>query len=65
MTYRERSPKYCDCGATFSLTVGEKQFYAVRGLTNEPKRCPQCHAAKKARRNSNGDSAYRSPVFQR
>jgi CxxC-x17-CxxC domain-containing protein len=37
-----------DCGATFTFTAQEQTFYAEKGLTNEPKRCPNC---RKARRN--------------
>ncbi|MCX7922480.1 MAG: zinc-ribbon domain-containing protein [Clostridia bacterium] len=44
-----------DCGAPFTFTVGEQQFYAEKGFTNEPARCPECRKARKenARRNNN------------
>ena len=29
-----------DCGAEFVFTEGEQQFYAEKGFTNEPQRCP-------------------------
>ena len=39
---------YCrDCNAEFTFTVGEQEFYASRGLTNSPSRCPSCRAARK------------------
>src|SRR5437588_99406 len=39
---------YCrDCNAEFTFTVGEQEFYASRGLTNSPTRCPECRAARK------------------
>jgi hypothetical protein len=41
-----------DCGAPFTFTVGEQQFYAEKGFTNEPTRCPDCRRAKKAQNNS-------------
>ncbi len=41
-----------DCGATFTFTVGEQQFYAEKGFTNEPARCPECRKAKKAQSKS-------------
>ena len=31
-----------DCGYEFTFTAGEQEFYASRGYTNEPRRCPQC-----------------------
>jgi CxxC-x17-CxxC domain-containing protein len=41
-----------DCGAPFVFTQGEQEFFAEKGFTNEPGRCPDCRAASKARRNS-------------
>lgn len=37
-----------DCGQSFVFTEGEQEFYASRGFTNEPTRCPECRAARKA-----------------
>jgi CxxC-x17-CxxC domain-containing protein len=37
-----------DCGREFQFTVGEQEFYASRGLTNQPSRCPECRAARKS-----------------
>ncbi len=58
MTYQEKSIKCSDCGATFAFTAGEQEFYATKGFTNEPKRCPNCRAAKKAQRDGNGEYSY-------
>ena len=39
---------YCrDCNQEFTFTSGEQEFYASRGLTNAPSRCPECRAARK------------------
>ncbi|WP_201372476.1 zinc-ribbon domain containing protein [Ktedonobacter robiniae] len=39
---------YCrDCNQEFTFTIGEQEFYASRGLTNTPSRCPECRAARK------------------
>ena len=43
-----------DCGAEFVFTVGEQEFYAEKGFTNEPSRCPNCRAANKAARGGGG-----------
>ncbi len=40
-----------DCGAGFVFTVGEQEFFASKGFTNEPSRCPACRSA---RRNQGG-----------
>jgi len=45
-----------DCGQSFLFTVGEQEFFASRGFTNEPSRCPECRASRKASRGLDGDS---------
>ena len=37
-----------DCGAEFVFSVNEQQFYAEKGFTNDPLRCPDCRRARKA-----------------
>ncbi len=41
-----------DCGVEFAFTEGEQAFYAEKGFTNEPVRCPDCRRARKMQRNS-------------
>jgi len=36
-----------DCGVDFIWTEGEQDFFASRGLTNPPSRCPSCRAARR------------------
>jgi CxxC-x17-CxxC domain-containing protein len=36
-----------ECGSSFVFTTGEQAFYASRGLTHDPTRCPDCRAARK------------------
>ncbi len=43
-----------DCGAEFVFTAGEQAFYAEKGFTNEPQRCPECRKARKEQRRNNG-----------
>jgi len=47
-TYSEQTLRCRDCGTTFAWTIGEQEFYAARGLTNAPGRCPDCRRARKA-----------------
>ncbi len=42
-----------DCGATFTFTESEQEFYQSKGFST-PGRCPACRAARKAARNSGG-----------
>lgn len=44
-----------DCGSEFTFTVSEQEFFAQKGFTNDPSRCPDCRAARKA---SRGDGGY-------
>lgn len=43
-----------DCGAEFPFTASEQEFYAEKGFSNKPGRCPQCRAAKKNQNRSFG-----------
>ena len=37
-----------ECSREFMFSAGEQQFYQLKGLVNEPGRCPDCRAARKA-----------------
>ncbi len=50
-----------DCGADFVFSASEQEFFAEKGFTNEPGRCPSCRAARKQ---SNGGNNRRSGGFQ-
>jgi CxxC-x17-CxxC domain-containing protein len=45
-----------DCGYEFTFTAGEQTFFASKGYTNEPRRCPQCRGARKSQERSYGGS---------
>ena len=47
--YTDKTLTCRDCGASFVFTTGEQEFFASRGFTNEPSRCPECRAARKGR----------------
>jgi CxxC-x17-CxxC domain-containing protein len=49
-----------DCSGNFTFTSGEQTFYASRGLTNDPARCPDCRKARKAGGGGGGDSPFGS-----
>ncbi|CVK18891.1 MULTISPECIES: zinc-ribbon domain containing protein [Sporomusa] len=46
-----------ECGAEFVFTASEQEFFAEKGFTNDPGRCPACRAARK--RQSGSGSAGR------
>ncbi len=37
-----------ECGEEFTFSASEQEFYAEKGFTNEPGRCPQCRAVRKS-----------------
>ncbi len=41
-----------ECGRDFVFTAGEQEFYQLKGLLNEPARCPECRSARKTQRMS-------------
>lgn len=51
--YEDKTLTCRDCGSEFTFTAGEQEFYASRGFTNEPSRCPEC---RRSRKNQRGDS---------
>lgn len=48
MTYQDKNLSCKECGVNFDFTAAEQAFYAEKGFQNEPSRCPQCRAARKA-----------------
>ena len=56
MNYADKTLTCRDCGRSFTFTAGEQEFFASRGFTNEPGRCPECRAAHKAARSSSSGS---------
>src|SRR4051812_47278878 len=50
MSFEDRPLPCRDCGTTFVFTAGEQAFYAEKGFTNEPGRCPACRRAYKTAR---------------
>lgn len=51
--FKDKTIKCVDCGKEFVFTARDQAFYAEKGFKNEPKRCKDCRAAKKAARAEN------------
>ena len=54
MTLADKSLTCVECGALFTFTSGEQEFFASKGYTNEPKRCPECRESRKAQQRGFG-----------
>ena len=48
MRYADKTITCRDCGMDFVFTSGEQEFYAQKGFTNEPTRCPSCRQQRKS-----------------
>ncbi len=54
MAISDRDMTCRDCGATFVFTVGEQEFFASRGFTNDPSRCQACRGARRNQQGGGG-----------
>jgi CxxC-x17-CxxC domain-containing protein len=54
LSYADKTLTCRDCGQAFLFTSGEQEFHASKGFNNEPGRCQECRAVRKAQR---GESA--------
>jgi len=50
MSYTDKTLTCLDCGTSFTFSASEQEFFASKGFTNEPGRCPDCRAARKQQR---------------
>ena len=53
-TLSDKTLTCVECGGAFTFTVGEQEFFASKGYTNEPKRCPNCRDARKSQQQGGG-----------
>jgi len=63
VVYRDRTLTCSDCGAEFTFSADEQEYFASKGFTNDPKRCLACRQARKANRGY-GDSYGSRPRRQ-
>jgi CxxC-x17-CxxC domain-containing protein len=54
LSYQDKTLACRDCGQEFVWTAGEQEFYAQRGLVNQPGRCPDCRRARKSQQGGGG-----------
>ena len=48
MALADKTLTCAECGSSFVFTAGEQEFYASRGFTNEPRRCPTCRQSRRS-----------------
>ncbi len=45
--YEDKTLRCRECGQDFVFSAGEQEFYQLKGLMNEPGRCPECRAKRR------------------
>jgi len=58
--YTDEQLTCTDCGAPFTFSASEQEFFAAKGFNNKPSRCPDCRAARKAQRGGGSYSGGRT-----
>ncbi len=64
MSYTDKTLTCLDCSTSFTFSASEQEFFASKGFTNEPGRCPDCRAARKQQRGGGG-GGYGGGGYQR
>jgi CxxC-x17-CxxC domain-containing protein len=62
MAISDKTLTCVECGYEFTFTVGEQEFFATKGFTNEPSRCLQCRAARKSQQGGGGGFGRSGPA---
>lgn len=63
MAFEDKSLQCSDCGATFTFSAKDQEFFQSKGFTNEPKRCPDCRRARKTERGGGSYSGAPRQMF--
>ena len=63
MSFSDKTLQCFECSASFTFSGEEQEFFANKGYTNEPKRCPTCREARRASRNSSGGYRPRREMY--
>lgn len=61
MSFVDKALRCRECGRDFVFTAGEQEFYQLKGLLNEPARCPECRAMRKSQRSGSDGSGGSGP----
>jgi CxxC-x17-CxxC domain-containing protein len=64
VSYEDKTLNCVECGTDFTFSAQEQEFFAAKGLTNDPKRCPDCRQARRQQRREMYDDdgyGYRRP----
>ncbi len=62
MEYEDKTLTCQDCGQPFTFSADDQSFHAMKGFTNEPKRCASCRQARRSERDGGYGSREAHPV---
>ena len=51
MDYEDKTLTCQECGQPFVFSADDQSYHALKGFTNEPKRCTSCRQARRSDRN--------------
>ena len=54
MNYEDKNLTCQDCGQPFTFSADDQSFHAMKGFTNEPKRCESCRQGRRSDRTGGG-----------
>ena len=54
MSYEDITLSCLECTQPFTFSADDQSYHALMGYTKQPKRCPECRQAKRARHNQDG-----------
>jgi CxxC-x17-CxxC domain-containing protein len=60
VAYADRSLTCAECGSEFTFSADDQEFHAKKGY-QEPKRCPNCRAARRGGGGGGGGGYDRGP----
>jgi CxxC-x17-CxxC domain-containing protein len=63
--FQDKTITCVECGQPFTHTAGAQEFYAQKGFTSDPKRCPECRRQKKERSSAGGGERGGAPRQQK
>jgi CxxC-x17-CxxC domain-containing protein len=50
LNFQDKTLACRDCNASFTFTASEQEFFSLKGLVNEPRRCAHCRIVTRAAR---------------
>jgi NAD-dependent SIR2 family protein deacetylase len=63
MDYVDKTLTCLQCGDSFTFSAAEQELFARKGRKHEPRRCPDCRAARNQwRRGSKVDAAVQALI---